>query len=79
MDTIHVSLGALNSNILASKRCSHFNLVTHSMYHYLIINYASPAALADGIWSLYVSQLKRVVNMYNNSGGAFDPGSFPLG
>lgn len=49
------------------------------MYHYLIINYASPAALADGIWSLYVSQLKRVVNMYNNSGGAFDPGSSPLG
>ena len=29
-------------------------LVSHTMYYYLVSNYAIPSALIDGIWSLYV-------------------------
>ncbi|TDL25482.1 hypothetical protein BD410DRAFT_594062 [Rickenella mellea] len=33
----------------------HVMLVCHAMYHYVIINYANPQALDDGIWTLFAS------------------------
>jgi len=33
----------------------HIFLISHAIYHYLVLNYANPSSLESGIWSLFLS------------------------